>query len=238
MIKMVDNHNVPFFGQKTAMILKTGAEADPHMYITCIRKKGEAWEKVKEEGRTVKLTIIEIINISRVVNSKIPSWSTVHDFKNNKTRIEAMWTAGKDESADDVFWLKIAKYSKPYTLDQVEFLKIMLAHIVEEKIAKATLGKTYEKDTKVNLFATKSSRNTVSSSNTSKSNNSNKSNNESSEIIGSIIRSSDKAVLIQDENNIEFWCPKSGIVGEYDISTKDLQRLTIKQWLLDKRNEQ
>lgn len=142
MIIMADSHNVPFFGQNTGMILSTPSKEDNFVFIKCIKKKNNCeWEKFNE-GKTVKISLMELIAISDVLNKKDnrKMWSAFHSFNNVKTPISFKW----DENDEGLLWIIIDGYTRAITYPETELMKKIIDHIMEEKICFATQGKLPE----------------------------------------------------------------------------------------------
>ena len=72
--------------------------------------------------------------ILQVLNGKTLNWQTIHDYKDNKTSISYGW---EDEKAQ-ILWINIGNYSKMLNFAQSEIFRLLLLHILDEKIAYAT----------------------------------------------------------------------------------------------------
>ncbi len=134
---MADKHNQSFFGQKVGIIIKTNKKDEPYIFFHCIRKNenGE-WEKPSfKEGKIVKFSIDEIIELIFVLSQKKSEWNTIHTFNDENTKI----TIKRDEESQ-TFWVIIGNYSRYLKFPQSEFLRRLLEHILQEKIEYATTG--------------------------------------------------------------------------------------------------
>ena len=69
----------------------------PYIFLSCIyRKDDKTWEKtIKGEGKTVKISLEEIICILEVLRRKSANWRGYHVFEDRKTEIYVGW---EDES--------------------------------------------------------------------------------------------------------------------------------------------
>ncbi|MHA1508743.1 MAG: hypothetical protein ACTSO6_08580, partial [Promethearchaeota archaeon] len=69
---MADYHIKTFYGQKSSITLTSPSKSTPYIFLSCInRKEDGTWEKTSEgEGKTVKLSIEEIICILEVLLKK------------------------------------------------------------------------------------------------------------------------------------------------------------------------
>ena len=134
---MADKHSQSFFGQSTGLTLVSSSKADPHIFLKCIKKKPDgSWEKPSlGEGKTIKCSLDEIVMILEVFNRKQDSWSSYHNFNDVKTQISFKWEdAGKKK-----LLVYIGKYSKMLNFAQTEIFRMLLEHLIKEKIKFATM---------------------------------------------------------------------------------------------------
>ena len=133
---MGDAHSKSFFGQNTGLIINSSSKNKPYFYIRCIKKKPEgSWEKpTAGEGKVIKCSLDEAVMILEVLNRKQLNWTSYHTYKDNKTSISFGW---EDESAKTL-WINIANYSKMLIFAQAEIFRLLLTHILKEKIKYAT----------------------------------------------------------------------------------------------------
>ena len=133
---MGNKHNKAFFGSKTAMIFSSSSKEDEFVYITCIRKKDSGdWEKTSlKEGKNIRLSLIEIIQLWEVFARAEESWSTVHKFEDMETKISFKWK-------DNELWGNINKYAKKFNIAETKLLKLIFDHLIEEKVKFGTEGK-------------------------------------------------------------------------------------------------
>ncbi len=131
---MTNSHSYSFFGKETAIILQTNSRKESYIFLRCIRKKqNTSWEKwSKNEGKTIKFSIEEIVMILRVLQGKQESWSIYHRFNSKQTQISF-----KMHNKEQLF-ISIDSYKKMLTIAQIEILRMLLEHILEEKIRYAT----------------------------------------------------------------------------------------------------
>ncbi|MHA2289258.1 MAG: hypothetical protein ACXABG_10790, partial [Promethearchaeota archaeon] len=151
---MVDRHSQSFFGQSTGLTLVSSSKAEPHIFLKCIKKKPDgSWEKPSlGEGKTIKCNLDEIVMILEVLKRNQDSWSSYHNFRDVKTQISFKW----EDGAKKKLLIYIGKYSKMLNFAQTEIFKMLLEHIIKEKIKfatipnlsqkKASLEKSKEKD--------------------------------------------------------------------------------------------
>jgi len=260
---MGDNHSKSFFGQNTGIIINSPSQSEPYFFIRCIKRKPDGvWEKPSNrEGKVIKCSLEEITMILQVLNRKILNWTSYHTYKDNKTPISFSW---EDEKAKTL-WINIANYSKMLNFAQAEILKLLLTHLLNEKIEFATVSNMGNNKTKANFnnyskeienkspdnnnivefkedyednqFEAIPNNNFPQNNNKSfNSKNTNKSTKEISKIDGAIVGETAKALLINFKTGQELWIPKSTIHGQYNTNKNISQNFAIDNWIL-KRNK-
>ncbi|MFX1327492.1 MAG: hypothetical protein ACFE91_05035 [Promethearchaeota archaeon] len=235
---MADFHTKTFFGQRTSVSITSPSQQVPYIFLSCIsRKKDNSWEKPSEgEGKTVKLSIEEIICILEVLNRRSANWRGYHVFKERKTEIYVGW----EDDSRQVLRIKIGDYNKKLRFPNLNFMTLLLDHILNEKIEFATSGK-FEMKTKekveleeedYSLFTehitTRDGLHVVETTEFSASR-------EPVEINAKIKVESPKALLITLDSGEEFWIPKSTVHSEYDVNEKKKsQKLVLDKWIIEK----
>jgi len=133
---MGKEHSKSFFGQNTGLIINTSSETEPYIFLRCIKRKHDGiWEKPsKGEGKVIKCSLEEIVLMLSVLNRKQLNWSSYHSYKDNKTQISFGW---EDEKAKTL-WINIGNYAKMLNFAQAEVLRLLLTHVLKEKIKFAT----------------------------------------------------------------------------------------------------
>ncbi|MHA1755402.1 MAG: hypothetical protein ACTSVV_01435 [Promethearchaeota archaeon] len=260
---MVDSHDYSFFGQKTAMMVRTFSKNDPNVFFKFIGKKpnGE-WEKPsKGEGKIIKFSLEEIVSILQVLKRKLKNWTTYHTFKENGTQIIFSWA--NNEFKD--LRIKVDNYSKIINRPQVEILRLLLEHILKEKIIYSTTSnKEQSYDTaesiKDNLnfvpeYAEPIIQEVIPTSDKyyerekikTDYNAMNKENriitkvqssnakNDKTEISGLIKIETEKAIYMEIPNQGGIWVPKSTIHSNYTNDSNKFQRILIDNWFLKKK---
>lgn len=251
---MADQHNQNFFGQKTGLIVSSNLKEEPFIFIRCLKKKKDGeWQKF-EESKVIKLSLLEIVAISDVLNGKRKIWNTFHSFNESKTPISFAW----DEHDSDLLWVNIDEYSRPLNYPETELMKRLIDHILEEKICYSTIKSeksTKEIDEKSNYSEEESKQNIKDKKVEEKNkkpinkdsdfrkntitptNNSLKESEEGfATIRGKIKMVRDKAILIVMDSDEEIWLPKSTITNEFDEKNINTQNFLVKKWILEKRN--
>jgi len=239
---MGNNHSKSFFGQKAGLIVQSSSKEQPYIFLQCIKKKAdESWEKPSQgEGKKVKLNLEEMISMVRVLNKKIPQWTTFHEFKEEKTKISINWVDDNNE----VMWINIGEYKKKIGWSQAELLRLLLSHILEEKIQFAT-GSTNSKPSNFgteNNYKKQTSKFAPESPSVSVPFEEKKirvseeviSGEEIKRVVGEIKGSTEKALLITFTNGSEVWIPKSTIKSKFKEESKEQQSFLIDSWVLQK----
>jgi len=233
---MVDKHSQSFFGQSTGLTLLSSSRSDPYLYFKCIQKKQNgSWEKPSAgEGKTIKCNLDEIIMILQVLKKNEKAWSSFHNFNDSKTQISFKW----DEKNDKRLMIRIGKYSKVLNYSQIELLRLLLKHILKEKIEYATTSNFTgnKKVPKENLKSVHNNQVITPKSKGITIGNSEVNEGKISQIEGSIKNSTDKALLINFNNDTEIWIPKSTIKSNYIIEDDSSQIFLIDEWILKKNN--
>ena len=234
---MADSHTKSFFGQRSGIIINSPAKMVPHIFLTCInRKEDGTWEKPsKNEGKTIRLSLEEIICILEVLNRRSQNWRGYHVFKDEKTEIYVGW----ESEAREVLNFKIGNYKKKLKFPNTNFLMKLLEHILDEKIEFATSGNFETKDRRektvegeYGVFSehikAKDGLQVVETTEYEVSK-------EKMEINAKIKVESLKALLISLDTGNEFWVPKSTIHNKYDVNNKEnFQKLLLDKWIIDK----
>ena len=129
---MVDTHDYSFFGQNTGLIVRSRKVTDAFIFLTCVRKKQDGnWEKTSQkEGKTIKISLEEMVSFLAVFEKKFPTWKGFHRFKGEDTPIELI----SRENLKSPFLLKVGPYIKPFTYAQAEIFRMLLQHMIKEKI--------------------------------------------------------------------------------------------------------
>ncbi|MHA1234813.1 MAG: hypothetical protein ACTSQL_06975 [Promethearchaeota archaeon] len=233
---MVDKHSQSFFGQSTGLTLLSSLKSDSFIFFKCIKKKPDgSWEKPSlGEGKTIKCNLDEIIMILDVLQRNCDSWSSYHNFNDVKTQISFKW----EDGAKKKLLIYIGNYSKMLNFSQTEIFRLLLAHILEEKIEFATIskmpsGKIFARGPRDNKQRNQDN-NTPALAVVKESIEHN--DNEVSQINGVIEGETEKALLIQFSNDKEIWIPKSVIRSNYDSSNDITQNFMIDNWILKKNN--
>jgi len=237
---MTDFHSKTFYGNKTSIQITSPSKDVPCISLSCFnRKEDGSWEKIQDgEGRTVKLSIEEIICILEVLNKRSAIWRGYHIFKDVRTQVQVGW---QDESRE-VLIIQLGSYKKKLRFPNVNFLKMLLDHLLIEKIEFATSltakskekGKIFQEFEEYSLFTENiTSRDGLRVVETTEYSPIS----EVMEISAKIKAESPKALLISFDDQ-EFWVPKSTIHSGYDANDKKtVQKFIIDQWIIERNRK-
>ena len=233
---MVDKHSQGFFGQSTGLTLLSSSKSGSVIFFKCIKKKPDgSWEKPSlGEGKTIKCNLDEIVMILDVLQRNSDSWASYHNFNDVKTQISFKW----EDGAKKKLLIYIGNYSKMLNFSQTEIFRLLLKHILEEKIEFATISKM--PSGKAVVSGPKNNEQRGQDNNATVlpvvkeiiENNEN----DVSQINGVIEGETEKALLIQFNKDKEIWIPKSVIRSNYDSSNDVSQNFIIDNWILKKNN--
>ncbi|MBD3213449.1 MAG: hypothetical protein GF311_12650 [Candidatus Lokiarchaeota archaeon] len=256
---MTNTHNYSFFGQKSALIIKSSSNSEPYLFIQCLKTHEDGvWEKPSQgEGKVIKLSLEEMAMVLQVLQMRIPKWSAYHSFNDTDTQIRLNWDNSKQKA-----WFNIGEYRKSLDVAQIEILKLLLKHMLLEKIEFGTSrktgkngsegsnsinGATTRNKTKEYRAKSKPPKTTDSLLNERKKKesktvikeeivetSSNFSNNNVATLTGSIQRETPKALLIRLIDDTELWVPKSKIHNTYTLENGTVQDFQIEAWILEK----
>lgn len=233
---MTDMHNQTFFGQSTGISIQTTSKKDPFIFIRCIKKKGDgSWEKPSlGEGKTIKCNMEEIVMILQVLEAKLKSWAIYHEYNKVSTQISFKWEEGDEKK----LWINIDKYSKMLNFPQIEILRLLMKHILKEKIIHATISNFNDESVVSTKSKNLQDNNPIKKKESQHKKLEKKKSKiiETSQIDGSIQAETENAMLINFKDKSEVWVPKS-IIRSTNTPEKNLnQTFLIDTWFLKKQN--
>ncbi len=244
---MANQHSYSFFGQKSAFFFQSPSKFEKYIYFRFIKKKNDgSWEKPsKKEGLVVKLSLEEQVMILEVLKKNILLWTGFHTYKDTKTPISIKWENAKKNR----LWLNFGSYAKMLQTPEIEILKMLMTHILEEKIEHATSlisGKKPREKTankKSNhaaikhdaSFQPKEMRENPSHQKLPVLIKEEPNSEEYTTLRARIKGETEKALLLLTEENMERWIPKSAIKYPLDSQKKDIpQSFLVRNWVLRK----
>lgn len=259
---MTDIHNKSFFGQKVGMIVSSNSQTDPFIFLKFLKKKANNnWEKPSQgEGKSVKMSLEEMIIILNVLSRKMSSWKSVHSFNNDKTPISVNWNGDNND-----LWINVGDYGKNLKFSQVQFLKLLIEHMLNEKIEFATSGtqsrntdsksddifpqekneffesdsyfeEEEEKEEEEGVRYFNNTEKPIITESIPSKNNSDKG--KSRQMVKvRVKRATEKAILLCFSNGKEVWFPKSTVHSEFDTSQNSFQQnILVDSWILEKNS--
>ena len=229
---MTDAHNYSFFGQKVGLFVQSSSKNEPFIFFRLIKSKEDgSWEKPSNgEGKVIKFSLEEIVWIIRVLKKEVPSWSSFHTYKDNKTQISFKWQEGEKGK----LWVHVNSYSKILDYSQYKILELLMEHILGEKIEYATIPQDFSSKSTVvheEVIST-NSNNTFQEARKSIPNT--EEGDKSQKLNGTIKGETDKALLLKFDNGSEIWVPKSTIQTAFRNEKNVAQTFTIETWILRK----
>ncbi|MFW9780797.1 MAG: hypothetical protein ACFFFB_00765 [Candidatus Heimdallarchaeota archaeon] len=235
---MADFHTKTFYGQKSSMTLTSPTKMVPYIFLSCINRKSDGtWESSsKGEGKTVKISIEEIICILEVLNRRSANWRGYHVFKDRQTEIYVGW----EDETRQILTIKVGHYTKKLRFPNLNLMTLLLEHLLSEKIEFATSGtfeskekeKKIDEESEYSLFSEHiTARDGLQVVETTEYGVSV----ETVEVNAKLKVESPKALLITFETGEEFWIPKSTIHSDYDVESKEkYQTFIVDKWIIEK----
>ena len=207
------------------MFIQSSSKREAFIFMKFIKKKGDgSWEKLStREGKTIKVGLEEVVMILEVLKKNKKTWSTVHSFKEDKTPISVSW------EGDNKIWFNVGDYPKMLGFAQIEILKLLLLHLLEEKIEFATTSDMPKNQVSVEQNETKKQEVlelTVIEEINSES--------KLQKVEGVITGKTEKALLLKLNSGTENWFPKSTIKSEYSPEKETSQTFLVDSWIIEK----
>lgn len=235
----MDRHNLAIFGKKVGIIIDSDSMKNPHIFIRALKcKDSGVWEKSSlREGISVNLKLSEIIAFSEVLNGTIKEFKTMHKYKESTTAISIV----RDSVDSNLIKIRIGAYDKPIVFPDTILLSKFISHLIDEKIANATVSTEKEKienesveDFEDIAAESKKSIDIIKEKTTEpvkdlvKKQTSEKE--ETMNIKMAIKNVRPKAILIVKEDKTEKWIPRSAIISNFDEKLTTPQDFTVKVW--------
>lgn len=236
---MTDTHSQSFFGQSTGLIIQSSSKNEPYIFLRCIKRKPDSvWEKPSlGEGKTIRCFLDEMVMILRVLKRKTDSWSSYHTYKDNNTPISFNWENNKENK----LWINIGNYSKMLGIAQIEIFKLLLKHLIKEKIEFATssnISQKKESDFEETQFSRSDPSNKIDIDENSIVETSIRKidglDDAKIEFNGSIKAETEKALLLVFKSGQEVWFPKSTIHSHYKPDRGINQTFLVNKWIIEK----
>jgi len=159
--------------------------------------------------------------------------STAHGFNEDKKSITFNWDENKK------LWINIGEYKKQLVFPQTEFLELLLAHILEEKIEFSTVSSLSNENVK-DIPVKKEPDTPTTASNSIQENTLQIveeriiARDEVTQIQGKIKNETNAALYIEFSPEQELWVAKSKIHSKYNPHKQGVQKFSIDSWILRK----
>lgn len=227
---MSDTHILSFFGQNTGIIIKSTSKFKSYIFVQCIKKSPNGkWESLtSNQGKTLKFTLEEMIMILQVLTRRALNWQSFHIYKEKRTSFSFSW----EDEETKVLWINIADYSKVLNFAQAEIFRLLLKHLIEEKVVFST---SYT-NKKANEKLTKNQNITYEFLENDKvlqlENNDLLQN--MSKVKAILMNETEKAILLKFGPDETHWIPKSSIHNHYLPRKNFNQYFLIDNWVFEK----
>jgi hypothetical protein len=209
---MPNIHLKRFQGQNVDLIVESKSKFDKFIYFHFTNMT------LKEnKNLMIEYSLEEMAMILCVLRKEIFIWKS---YRDEDLEVIFVW---EDKKAQ-ILWIHAGNYSKTLHLGQIEVLKLLMMHILNEKVIFATSKHNINRD-KLSKIPSNRDRylefaliETINS------------------IEGKVINQTDKAVLINFKDKIEAWIPKSTIHSRFSTKISTSQSFMIENWVLKKNN--
>ena len=209
---MSDFHLKVFYGQSADLVVESKSKYDEFVYFHLVNKN------IKENNKIdIKYTLEEIALILCVLRKDLFTWKSYYQEDMN---VSFEW----EDKNSQILWIHAASYSKTLYLGQIEVLKLLLTHLLDEKVIFATCKNTIDSE-----YSSEDLINQDNYLEFSRVETINK-------VEGRIVNQTDKAILINFIDNYEIWIPKSTIHSYFNPKKSSLQSFMIENWILKKNN--
>lgn len=231
---MVDSHNQSFFGQNTGLFVQSSSKDEQFIFLKLIKKKPDgSWEKLtNKEGIAIKCGLEEIIMILDVLQKNREKWATVHEYNEDKKSISLNW------DKDDRLWIHVDNYTKQLVFPQTELFKMLLEHILQEKIEFSTVSsvsnETVQETTPNKTSSLSGDVNSSFKNEDLKIVKERNIDEDITQIQGKVKKETDAALYIEFSPEKELWVAKSKIRSTFDSQNEGFQEFSIDSWILRK----
>ena len=209
---MPDIHLKRFQGQNIDLIVESKSKYDDFIYFHFKNKRFK-----ENKNLVITCSLEDIAMILCVLQKELFIWKS---YRVENIEVSFVW---EDNDAKKL-WIHAASYSKTLNIGQIEVLKLLMKHLLKEKVKFATSKKILNAD---NYVETPPDGDKYLESAMIKTIN---------KIEGKVINQTDKAVLINFKDKTEIWIPKSAIHSYYSNLDTSSQLFMIENWVLKKNN--
>jgi len=209
---MSDIHFKKFYGQSADLVVESKSRYDHFVYFHLVSKSN------KENNITViKYTLEEIALILCVLRKDLFTWKSYHQ---KDIEVSFEW----ENKEGQILWIHSENYSKTLYLGQIEVLKLLITHLLDEKVIFATFKEKADSEDSSEILINQDKYLEFSGDETI------------NKVDGRIINQTEKAILINFQDDTEIWIPKSTIHSYFNPNKSSLQSFLIENWILKKNN--
>ena len=209
---MSDIHLKEFYGQSADLVVESKSKYDQFVYFHLLNKNFNRNNKV-----IIKYSLEEIALILLLLRKDLFTWRS---YPEEDVEISFEW----EDKNSNILWIHAANYSKALSLGQIVVLKLLITHLLDEKVIFATSKKIVVSGDSSEVLINQDKY--LEFSEVDKIN----------KVEGRIINQTDKAILINFIDNLDIWVPKSTIHSYFNPNKSSLQSFLIENWILKKNN--
>ena len=243
---MVENHEMSFFGQKSALILGSGKYDGP-LFLHMLKKKNETdWEKSSlNEGVRFSLNLLEIKKLLDSVQYRVQTELLfTHKYKNETKTLKI-----KIETTTELhLTFMMGSHVKPIVYPESAIFEDLLKHIYEEKLhlgTEKTYGEKKEETHETNESTPQAPPKTIPQTPAQAAPQSPSPSN-GEKLFTVIRRKTEKAIQLElpNSNNTTIWVPLSQLLAANPEMESEIAQvavngeihLKIPSWILEKNN--
>jgi hypothetical protein len=208
---MTDIHLKRFQGQNVDLVVESKSKYDNFIYFHFKNKSFKESKKL-----VIKYSLEDIAMILCILQKELFIWKSCYV---ENVEVTFVW----EDNDPQKLWIHAANYSKTLNIGQIEVLKLLIKHLLKEKVKFATSKKILNTDDHVESppDGNKYLDSMIETIN---------------KIEGKVINQTDKAVLINFKDETEVWIPKSTIHSCFSTTSSSIQSFMIENWVLKKNN--
>lgn len=209
---MPNIHLKRFQGQNVDLIVESKSKFDNFIFFHFTNKS------VKEsKNLVIKYFLEEIAMILCILRKELFIWKS---YRGEDLEVTFVW----EENDAQKLWIHAGNYSKTLNIGQIEVLRLLIMHLLDEKVKFSTSKNILNTENYVKIPPNGDIYSEF------------KLNEMINKVEGKVINQTDKAVLINFEDKTKVWIPKSTIHSPYSTTISSSQLFMIENWVLKKNN--
>ena len=209
---MPNIHLKRFQGQNIDLIVESKSKFDNFIFFHFTNKNVK-----QSKNLVIKYFLEEIAMILCILRKELFIWKS---YRDEDLEVTFVW----EENDTQKLWIHAGNYSKTLNIGQIEVLRLLIMHLLDEKVKFSTSKNIINTENYVKITPNGDIHSEF------------KLNEMINKIEGKVINQTDKAVLINFEDKTEVWIPKSTIHSPYNITISSSQLFMIENWVLKKNN--